>query len=80
MTRDHANCQESKVQTFTSHFMSELLDNGVGCVQKWLHSRKIDLFSKDLIMLPINEDGHWSFSAIMNPGNMNDDSTEQQPL
>ena len=59
---------DTNVLTFTSHFYSTLRTDGVQAVSRWVHRRKLDLFSKDLILFPINYDNvHWSLGAILNP-------------
>ena len=56
------------VLTLTSHFYSTLRKkDGLQQVSQWMQSQKIDVFSKHLIMFPINiHNSHWSLCAICN--------------
>ena len=35
-------------------------------MQRW--TKRINIFEKDLVFIPINEDLHWSLAVIVNPG------------
>ena len=58
----------SCVHFFTSHFYTTLQDEGVDAVSSWTTNKGIDIFSKRIIFLPINESIHWSLCAVVNPG------------
>ena len=36
--------------------------------QKWTIKKKINLFEKDFVFIPINENSHWFLAIICNPG------------
>ena len=59
---------ESKVHFFTSHFFTTLQENDVQGVSSWTVKKKIDVFNKSFIFLPINEYLHWSLCVVVNPG------------
>jgi Ulp1 family protease len=58
----------SCVHFFTSHFYTTLQDEGVDAVSSWTTNKGIDIFSKRIIFLPINQSLHWSLCAVVNPG------------
>ncbi len=53
---------------FTSHFYTTLKEEGVNAVSSWTSRKGIDIFSKRIIFLPINQTLHWSLCAVINPG------------
>ena len=62
--------QRSKVHIFSTFFWRRLTDQGNGRanfanVSNW--SRKIDIFERDLLFIPINENLHWSLAIIYRP-------------
>eukprot|EP01082_Thalassiosira_pseudonana_P009089 g8088.t1.2.5e17418a g8088 g8088.t1 contig27:163628-167782(+) len=60
---------KSDVHFFTSHFMSTLEEeNDPSSVASWTKKKKIDIFKKKLIFVPVNADLHWSLCVIVNPG------------
>jgi Ulp1 family protease len=44
-----------------------LLNDGVEGVSKWTMNKGIDVFSKKLIIIPVNVDNHWSLMAVFSP-------------
>eukprot|EP00970_Alexandrium_tamarense_P005850 scaffold956_cov98-Alexandrium_tamarense.AAC.1 len=56
---------KSDVHFFTTHFMSTL-EEEPSSVASW--TKKIDIFKKKLIFVPVNADNHWSLCVIVNPG------------
>ncbi|WFD01117.1 Ulp1 peptidase [Malassezia yamatoensis] len=59
----HEACAFWSVHFFSSYFWQKLQSNGYKGVQRW--SRRVDLFTKDLILLPINlGQSHWVCAAI----------------
>lgn len=80
---------------FTSHFYTTLSTEGPGAVRSWTARKKINIFEKRLIFVPINKDLHWSLCVVVNPGsilltadrsigknnnnNNNDDKIDQKP-
>jgi Ulp1 family protease len=53
---------------FTSHFYATLAAKGPKAVESWTRRKKITVFEKKLIFVPINKDLHWSLCIIVNPG------------
>jgi Ulp1 family protease len=64
------NKPNSDVHVFTSHFMSTLASDGVKAVSSWTAKKKIDIFEKKLIFVPVNSDLHWSLCVVVNPGSI----------
>ncbi len=62
------NNPNSDVHIFTSHFMSTLASDGPKAVSSWTAKKKIDIFEKKLIFVPVNSDLHWSLCVVVNPG------------
>lgn len=58
----------SKYHFFTSHFYTTLSTSGPNAVASWTKRKKIQVFEKKLIFVPINRDLHWSLCVIVNPG------------
>ena len=56
---------KSDVHFFTTYFMSTL-EEDPSSVASW--TKKIDIFKKKLIFVPVNDDKHWSLCVIVNPG------------
>ena len=58
------NTWGSKCHIFNTHFFSKLTeDAGYKGVRRW--TRKIDVFSKDILLVPINSNNtHWYFATI----------------
>ena len=53
---------------FTTHFMSTLLKDGTASVISWTAKKKINVFKKRIVFLPINASLHWSLCVVVNPG------------
>lgn len=68
ISRGESNQPRSKVHFFTSHFMTTLKDKGVDAVASWTVNKKINVFEKKLIFIPVNADLHWSLCVVVNPG------------
>ena len=64
------NNTHSDVHVFTSHFMSTLASDGAEAVSSWTAKKKIDIFEKKLIFVPVNSDLHWSLCVVVNPGSI----------
>jgi len=67
ISRGEAN-PDSNVHFFTSHFMTTLKNNGPESVASWTAKKKINVFQKKLIFIPVNADLHWSLCVVVNPG------------
>jgi len=72
ISRDNNDVHSSDVHFFTSHFYSTLSEKGVEAVESWTARKKIDIFKKKLIFIPINKTLHWSLCVVVNPGAIND--------
>ena len=74
----------SKYHFFASHFYTHFERSGYKGVQSW--TRKINLFEKKLVFIPINKEYHWSLLVIVNPGSIVDsaslgeDEKQEAPL
>ncbi|ORX79617.1 cysteine proteinase [Basidiobolus meristosporus CBS 931.73] len=54
--------QYPSVHVFNTYFYPLLLENGYSKVQRW--TRKVDLFSKDLVIIPVHLGVHWCCAII----------------
>jgi Ulp1 family protease len=50
--------------------MSALKREGLEAVASWTVNKKINVFEKKLIFIPINADLHWSLCVVVNPGHV----------
>ena len=48
--------------------MSTLASDGAEAVSSWTAKKRIDIFEKKLIFVPVNSDLHWSLCVVVNPG------------
>lgn len=51
-----------KIHTFTTFFYPKLLKDGFQSLKRW--TRKVDIFSFDLILVPIHLGLHWTLAVI----------------
>ncbi|KAI5966798.1 uncharacterized protein KGF55_000207 [Candida pseudojiufengensis] len=59
--------ENPKVFGWTTHFYSTLQQKGYQGVSRWAKRKKIDVFSKDKILVPVNiSNTHWALSVIDN--------------
>ncbi|EGV63326.1 Ulp1 protease family protein [Yamadazyma tenuis] len=59
--------QNSDYYSWTSHFYTTLQERGYDGVRRWSKRRKLNLFEKKLIFIPINiSSTHWALSIINN--------------
>jgi hypothetical protein len=79
ISRGMENVQDSDVHFFTSHFFSTLSRNGPEAVTSWTAKKKIDIFKKKLIFIPINKTMHWSLCIVVNPGEIEGYAVGTQP-
>jgi hypothetical protein len=75
----HESPTNSLVHFFTSHFYTTIRDDNPEAVTSWTKKKKIDIFSKRLIFLPINATLHWSLCVVVNPGNLRNALVELPP-
>ncbi len=66
----HISTEVCPILFFTSHFYSSLLNEKLGLqhVSGWMQGRKLDIFSKDVLVFPINGENHWSLMVLYYPG------------
>ena len=57
--------QPSDVHVVSSHFFTKLCLQGPKEVESW--SKKIDVFQKRIVIIPINKNFHWSLCVLINP-------------
>jgi len=58
----------SPIHFFLTHFFEELVERGPENVEKWTKGKGVDIFSKKVLGIPINQSLHWSFCFVLNPG------------
>jgi len=68
--RERHCISQSAVHFFTSHFYTTLFEDGISAVSSWTKKKSINVFSKSLVFLPINESLHWSLCVLVNPGSI----------
>ena len=73
MQAHHANPVTGRVHVFSSFFYTRLQEGtAVSCsraydnVKRW--TRGVDIFDKDFLFIPVNQNVHWSLAVICNPG------------
>ena len=68
--QDIANNESNQVHFFTSHFLSTIEEEGAQGVANWTINKKkrVDVFQKKFIFVPVNSDLHWSLCVIVNAG------------
>jgi len=59
--------------------MSTLKSEGLEAVASWTVNKKINVFEKKLIFIPINANLHWSLCVVVNPGLIANSFTEGSP-
>lgn len=60
--------ESTNVHFFTSHFFTTLAKAGPSGVNSWTARKKINIFEKSFIFIPINKSLHWSLCVVVNPG------------
>lgn len=59
--------RNSKVFIWTTHFYSTLASRGYSGVARWAKRKKIDLFTMDKVIVPVNiSNTHWALAVIDN--------------
>ena len=53
---------------FPSTFMTTLKHSGPTAVSSWAAQKRINVFEKKLLFVPVHADLHWSLCVIVNPG------------
>ncbi len=70
---------ENWVHTFNMQFYTSLIEKGVDHVLKWIQKRNLDVFSKTMLILPINKQLHCSLCCIFNPRAVMSSNDEEHP-
>jgi hypothetical protein len=52
--------EEPYIMFFNTQFYSAILLTGVSCVIKWNEKRGVDIFTKKILVIPVNKNNHWS--------------------
>jgi sentrin-specific protease 1 len=60
--RSKTACDLPKVHAFTTFFYPKLLKDGYAALRRW--TRKTDVFSFDLILVPIHLGLHWTLAVV----------------
>ncbi len=60
--------ESSDIHFFSTQFFQKIQDQGAESVQSWTRRRKINIFQKKFIFIPINDYLHWSLCVVVNPG------------
>lgn len=50
------------IHCFNTFFCSTLREQGYDKVKRW--TKKVDIFAKDLLLIPINQSYHWTLGVI----------------
>lgn len=64
MEPTHSSC----VHIFTTHFYTTLFVEGLAAVSNWTTKKRINIFTKRMIFIPVHQDMHWSLCVVVNPG------------
>jgi hypothetical protein len=67
ISRKEAN-EEPHIMFFNTQLYSTILLAGASCVVNWNEKRGVDIFTKRILVIPVNKDNHWSLCAVYNAG------------
>jgi hypothetical protein len=67
ISRKEAN-EEPHIMFFNTQLYSTILLAGASCVINWNEKRGVDIFTKRILVIPVNKDNHWSLCAVYNAG------------
>ncbi|KAI8328623.1 hypothetical protein BC941DRAFT_444516 [Chlamydoabsidia padenii] len=62
MDRTNNKSSLPTIHCFNTFFCSTLRDQGYDKVKRW--TKKVDIFSKDLLLVPINRSYHWTLGVV----------------
>ncbi|ORX51294.1 cysteine proteinase, partial [Hesseltinella vesiculosa] len=62
MERSNKSSAFPSIHCFNTFFCSTLRDQGYDKVRRW--TKRVDIFSKDLVLIPINRSYHWTLGAV----------------
>lgn len=68
--------ESSNIHFFSTQFFQKIQDQGVESVEGWTRRRKINIFEKKFIFIPINDYLHWSLCVVVNPGKIENASIQ----
>ena len=60
----------SHIHVFSSHFYTKLCKEGAKEVTSWTAKKKINVFEKTLLFIPVCVRAHWSLCVVVNPGHV----------
>lgn len=60
--RSDLNPDLPKAHIFNTHFYPKLLKDGHAKIKRW--TKKVDIFAKDLVLVPIHLGNHWTLAVI----------------
>jgi hypothetical protein len=76
--------EENWIHIFNTQFYTTLDDFGVEHVLNWTGKKKLDVFTKKMLILPINHQLHWPLCCVGNPSavinSTDDDETEDMEV
>lgn len=62
-----SNSDKDCMYIFSTYFCTKLLKEGVSTVQRWTLRKQVDIFSKKLLLFPVNiENTHWMLLVLVN--------------
>ncbi len=53
-----------KIHVFSTFFYEQLSNKGFAAVKRWTKRRKLDIFSKDYVIIPVHMGMHWCCAVI----------------
>ena len=59
--------------------MTTLKEDGSEAVASWTAKKKINIFEKKFIFIPVNADLHWSLCVVVNPGLIANNTNDATP-
>jgi Ulp1 family protease len=85
--RKEKHLKNCPVHFFTTHFYTALSACGPNRVTSWTATKKINVFRKKFILIPVNDAFiHWSLCCVVNPGailknvkTLNEDPSDDEP-
>ena len=68
-TKTWRNLGRPKVYCMSTYFFISLIKRGHGAMQRW--TKDVDIFSYDIILIPIHQEDHWCLATVdfRSPGN-----------
>ena len=68
-TKTWRNLGRPRVYCMSTYFFISLIKRGHGAMQRW--TKDVDIFSYDIILIPIHQEDHWCLATVdfRSPGN-----------